>query len=286
MFLTSVFTKKECKNKYKVAVCAIFKDEGIYLREWLEYHLLAGVNHFYLYNNFSTDNYKEILASYIDDGIVTLTEFPVKQGQILAYKDCIEKYRNETEWLGFIDIDEFIVPLVHDTIYDFLKNFKKFPSVMLSWKTFGTAGKIDRDNNNLVTEDFIICQPDYYMGKSFYNTKYSYNPNSKYNGISMHHFFYGSILGIDIPPVNANKKFYFTTNKEKLDKSVNLPIQLNHYYCKSFNEYSMKVNRGDVLHKMSNYGLERLIDIDKKCTCTDVTAYKYLFRLKNQLKNK
>ena len=38
------------QKKYTVAVCAIFKNEGIFLKEWLEYHLLIGVEHFYLYN--------------------------------------------------------------------------------------------------------------------------------------------------------------------------------------------------------------------------------------------
>ena len=42
---------------YDLAVVAIFKDEGRYLREWLDYHLLAGVEHFYLYNNDSADNF-------------------------------------------------------------------------------------------------------------------------------------------------------------------------------------------------------------------------------------
>ena len=30
---------------YDLAMVAIFKDEGNYLKEWLDYHLLAGVEH-------------------------------------------------------------------------------------------------------------------------------------------------------------------------------------------------------------------------------------------------
>ena len=33
---------------YDLAVVAIFKDEAPYLKEWLDYHLAAGVEHFYL----------------------------------------------------------------------------------------------------------------------------------------------------------------------------------------------------------------------------------------------
>ena len=34
---------------YDLAVVAILKDEAPYLAEWLDYHLAAGVEHFYLY---------------------------------------------------------------------------------------------------------------------------------------------------------------------------------------------------------------------------------------------
>ena len=45
------------EKKYHVAVCAIFKNEALYLREWLEFNHLVGIEHFFLYNNFSDDDY-------------------------------------------------------------------------------------------------------------------------------------------------------------------------------------------------------------------------------------
>ena len=56
---------------YNLAVVAILKNEGHYLKEWLDYHLLAGVDHFYLYDNDSSDNYDEIIAPYVKAGLVT-----------------------------------------------------------------------------------------------------------------------------------------------------------------------------------------------------------------------
>ena len=84
---------------YDLAIVAIFKDEGKYLREWLDYHLLAGVEHFYLYNNDSSDDYKEILAPYVEANLVTLTDFPGKAMQYPAYEDAINKYRFESRYL-------------------------------------------------------------------------------------------------------------------------------------------------------------------------------------------
>ena len=116
------------EKKYDVVVGAIFKNEAKYLKEWIEFNRIVGVQHFYMYNNFSDDNYMEVLEPYIQEGIVDLIDWPVKQGQISAYKDCYDKHRKDAKWIGFIDIDEYIVPNKMDSIYDFLKLMRPFSS--------------------------------------------------------------------------------------------------------------------------------------------------------------
>ena len=56
---------KITEKKYNVAICAIFKNEGPYLKEWLEFNHLIGIEHFFMYNNNSEDNYLELLNPYI-----------------------------------------------------------------------------------------------------------------------------------------------------------------------------------------------------------------------------
>ena len=51
--------------RYELAVVAILKNEAPYVREWVEYHLVAGVDHFYLYDNDSEDNLAEVLKPLI-----------------------------------------------------------------------------------------------------------------------------------------------------------------------------------------------------------------------------
>lgn len=55
---------------YDLSIMAIVKNEK-YIQEWIEYHLLVGVQHFYIYDNESTDGLKDRIQKYIDDGIVT-----------------------------------------------------------------------------------------------------------------------------------------------------------------------------------------------------------------------
>ena len=64
-----LFSGKQPPKKHFLSVCAIFKNEGRFLREWLNYYLLAGVDHFYLYNNFSDDDYAAVLKPYVDKGL-------------------------------------------------------------------------------------------------------------------------------------------------------------------------------------------------------------------------
>jgi hypothetical protein len=60
--------------KYDLAICAIFQDEAPYLKEWIEFHRLVGVEHFYLYNHRSRDHYQEVLKPYILSGLVELID--------------------------------------------------------------------------------------------------------------------------------------------------------------------------------------------------------------------
>jgi hypothetical protein len=43
--------------EHNLAVCAIFRDEAPFLDEWIRFHIGVGATHFYLYNNFSSDDF-------------------------------------------------------------------------------------------------------------------------------------------------------------------------------------------------------------------------------------
>ena len=121
--------KDKRKLKYNVSLCLIFKDEASFLKEWIDYHLTIGVDHFYLFNNNSTDNYLEIIEPYIDNGYVTLTQWPEEQSQSKCYKYCLESFRNETKWIGYIDADEFVCPKKYTNINSWIKKWDKYPAV-------------------------------------------------------------------------------------------------------------------------------------------------------------
>lgn len=269
------------QKKYEVSVCAIFKDEALYLQEWIEYHKIIGVNHFYLYNNFSQDNYMEVLQPYIQNGEVSLIDWPYKQGQMSAYRDCIEKFRYECQWIGFIDLDEFIVPIDDDNINDFLKRFTKRGSVIIYWKLFGSSGKMDRDLSRLVIEDFTVCWRKHTnIGKCFYNTAFDFMPEYSKNGI-LHHKMWTNYGGKIFPPVNCFDAVCL--DDINIVKGEHFPIQINHYFTKSFREWQMKQSKGDVFFKENPHTEKYFLQHDVKCGAVDVSIFKYLIRLKVNL---
>lgn len=272
------------QKKYSVSVCSIFKNEAPYLREWIEFNHIVGIDHFYLYNNNSEDDYLSVLQPYIELGLVTLIDWPHNQKQMECYMACINEYASKTKWLGFIDIDEFVVPKSTNSIYEFLKPFeKKAGAVNIYWRLFGTSGRMDRSLSGLVCEDFTVCWPKYCdIGKCFYNTAFGFDKNSKHS-VQLHHKFWANYRGMDIPPVNIYNKI--CVGNRNVANTSDFPIQINHYFTKSYKEYAMKRAKGDVYFKINPHDEEYFYEHEMNCTITDYSAYKYLIKLKLQMGN-
>lgn len=267
------------KKKYRVALCTIFKNEEPYLKEWIEFHRIVGIDHFYMYNNNSTDDGEMVLRPYIDMGLVTLMPWAKNQAQLEAYQDGCKRAREETEWLGFIDIDEFVIPEKTTNIYDVLLNFKKRPAVLLYWHLFGTSGWMDRNPVQLVTEDFTVAFPKIYrVGKCFWNTSYDIDFQSTKNNV-FHHSLWCSCEGMkDIPPFNVYDEAAFYNHH--ILKNGRMAAHINHYFTKSFREYQQKKARGDVYFKKNPHDWAYLLRHEQQCNAPDYSAYPYLIQLK------
>ncbi len=154
---------KATSPSYYLSACAIFQNEADYLKEWVEFHKLMGVEHFWLYNNLSTDNYLEVLDPYIKRGEVELIEWPYTQFpacQLTAYEDGIARTSGKTRWLAVIDIDEFFVPHHHDNLIAFLLDFESFGQILINWQFFGTSHIKSLPKGALLTEHLVRKFPE------------------------------------------------------------------------------------------------------------------------------
>ena len=51
-------------SRYYLSVLAVFRNESHIMKEWICHYIMEGVDHFYLLNNFSTDNYTTVLKEF------------------------------------------------------------------------------------------------------------------------------------------------------------------------------------------------------------------------------
>lgn len=240
IILHQLFKRKK-QYRYEVSICLIFKNEASYLKEWIEYHLLIGVDHFYLYNNFSDDDYKNILEPYIKRGLVTLIQWPYKFAQVAAYEDCYKRVKNETHWLGFIDADEFINLLKYNNLKSFLQRYNSYPALFLYWRMFGTSGIVEEPNKYLVTELYTSSWP--YLsnvGKTFINNDYGRFVIGLHQSKAM-------IGCFPLFPIDDKRLFkpYFINPLSSIFGYIP-KVYINHYWSKSYVYYKYKdFEKGD-----------------------------------------
>lgn len=220
--------------KYNLSVCAIAKNEGPYFVEWIEWHRKMGVEKFYIYDNESTDSTKEILTPYINSGVVEYTYFPGYRMQLAAYDDCLEKYRFDTKWLAFIDLDEFIVPVKDKSIPDFLNRFENFSAIEINWLIYGSGGAKERKPGTMMERFKKHSQPEHPLNR---HVKSIVNTRRVFSVIGCHEVarIYGDTADSHGNPINK----HFREREPQQDI-----IKINHYAVRSYEEFVEKQNRG------------------------------------------
>ena len=221
------------RPKAYLSVCAIYRDEAADLAEWVEFHRLVGVERFFLYNNFSMDNHMEVLAPYIDEGLVTVRDWPVldgRIGQIAAYDDALRWHRFDSRWIAFIDLDEFMFASGDEPLPEVLTEYERWPAVALRWVMIGTSG------HEIRPEGLVI---DNYRRRIDYdgnmNMKSIVDPSRVTRCLSGHHFEYPYLAAVDESHAPVNGTRTATGSVERL--------RINHYHWKSRQEYMAKCAR-------------------------------------------
>ncbi len=145
------------QKTYEISITAIFRNEALYLKEWIDFHIYAGVDHFFLYDNGSEDNFMEILDNYIKSGKITLYPWPMaysRSTQLFAYAHSVMTHRARSEWMLFIDIDEFIFPSTARDLKEFVRNNDNFSAVYVPWNCFGSDGHQTPPNSRVIESYF------------------------------------------------------------------------------------------------------------------------------------
>lgn len=166
----------------KTAICAQIKDEERYLKEWLDYHLKLGIDHIYLYEDYGSRSHASLIEGYDTVSLMTVQEFDVTnlrcpKTQYHTYCKFLNDYRNEYDWILFIDVDEFVTFARGYNLERIEREYADYPAILLSWKNYGASGHIKRPEGGVrenYTQEGVVVEMHkdlQWAKKSLVNTK-------------------------------------------------------------------------------------------------------------------
>ncbi|MCC7422020.1 MAG: glycosyltransferase family 2 protein [Planctomycetaceae bacterium] len=228
-------------------ICTVFKEEAPYLREWVSFHVAAGFEHFVLYDNDSSDDWRQQLGPAIERGIVEVRDWPGHGRQVAAYNDAIRR-KPECDWLAFIDCDEFLFAVNGGDLSRSLLRYRESPGVVVHWRQFGTNG------HESYGPGFVIERFTKSVGCSNPHTKPIVRPWLVREFFSPHYacFLKGAKA--------VNERNELVPYRGTLENHSDNLLRVNHYQTKSVEEFRKKCDRGVACLPLDHS--EKFVDFD------------------------
>jgi hypothetical protein len=219
-----------------IALCIMCKDDEEAIIENIWYHTLIGVDHIIVYDNMSEFPLSRALAD-IPNVTVHLWKDCEIGSQLRCFGSCLDSYKNFFKWIGFIDVDEFIVIKDGSTdIKKFLKRYEKYGGLGINWKCFGSSGHLKSQSSIVESYEYAAHISDDKHIKSIVNTRHVFSTSG-----NPHAFKYNDGYFC----VNENEEAIVGPHENALSSSVSHnKIQLNHYVTRSREDFKAKVKRG------------------------------------------
>jgi len=230
------FTRKENLASQRFTICAVVCDEDLYIRDWIDYHLLLGFETIYLFDNSRNGSATiAYLPQHYESGRLKVTRAPGNGIQLKIYNLFVQHIGLISPvplWTAFIDVDEYIVLRKHPTIQSFMSEVAPTGgAVAIHRVQFGSNGQLNYQKAPVLsrftarktaaerTTKLIVYLPDVVEVQLYHsvlrNATYTVRPNGK------------KINKRDTPSIEI--------------------ASINHYYTKSMEEFRIKKLRGHAL---------------------------------------
>jgi hypothetical protein len=264
-------------GRHGVGLAAIVRDEAPYMGEWLRFHLAAGVRRVVIYDDGSTDGTAEAVREAAPGAVVIpwaqrLSDARLGRevhNQVLAYAHAASNFGGDLRWMGFLDPDEFLVPLGGPTIPEALEGLD-VPCVALPWHMFGHGGNAVRPAGGVVESYLRRAADPFGEAPGLRAFKYLADP-CRLTALRVHS------CETDGRDVMWNDRGEAADARGRRARAFSTAdrLQLNHYYARSREELEAKIARGPNLpSKRAEYRrkVERTVASIEAATVEDTRA--------------
>lgn len=225
-------------SKPDCTIVCLVRDEAPYLLEWIAWYRLLGADRLVFYDNASSDGGSVLLAGLDAAKVVEHVPWPDRPGQAPqfdAYADATA--RCKTEWIGCLDVDEFLVLPRHAGLANFLAGLPaSCAAVVANQRVIGSNGQT-RFAPGLVTERFPLGSDESLWintwVKTLARTRCIAGP-----GVHCPALCEGDVLSAEGAPVVLD-------DNQRASGVSHQTAYYNHYIIKSAEEFERKRARGE-----------------------------------------
>ena len=276
-----------------VALCAIMKNEGRAVLEWVAHHAVLGFDRIAIYDNGSTGESADLLRQLGEQKVIEYVQWPDMAGeapQRRAYNHFLQSARED--WVCFLDADEFLNLKVDDSIHAFVQRVPEdVAAVGINWRIFGSSGH-EQPPPGLVTESYLRCSEVAFDANRHIKTlarRMQLTEMVVHAGIVRGGRYIdeaGRSIGV---PVDGSPGALTAINDGLIDAVSSSTCQVNHYLLKSRQCYEQKRRRGDAdrasdaadkFEKLAGDGFWSFHDRNE---CVDLTILRWLPQLRSKL---
>lgn len=239
----------------RVVVCAMAKNENLYINEWVRHYIKLGVDHIYIYDN--NDKGTHYVGCYINqDYAKKITIFDIRGAtgvklQNKVYTSFYQRYNRTFDYCLFCDIDEFLDGT--KDIKGWLSSLNNPLQVRIKWRLFGDDGCIKRDMK-IPVHDFFKKEITSSLNRNLID-KGDLEIQGKFivrGGLP--NYYFGSVHYVSYATKKEPLKSVLPSGKPcksgvriREDYSQET-IYLNHYMTKTLEEFvDQKLNRNDAV---------------------------------------
>jgi len=222
------------------------------LEEWINHYIFHGVEHFYLVNDNSNDNYNEIINKYAN--YITLYDNDISTKEVGRQMQIYEKYfraiLNESKWFAILDLDEFLYSPREINLLKVIDIYDKFSQITVNFLHFGSNGHISQPSS--VVESFV-------KRAHIFDTRAYFSYKSIIKG--------SSLISFEI-------HFHYVSGEEiylKYEENDVPDLVINHY-CIQSQDFFMKIKatRGDCDNYIEQTNRIRDLDYFKGYDINDI----------------